>query len=164
MTEWYRRLLPWVLIGAALVSGGLHRALPAGGLPIWQSPDPDLATITLQQRSTEHRYRFYLLLADRIGGGELVVTEGHGLDPRIANGIGGFRIVESEGFYTDLLPITPKPDEPSGEVATVDGVVPFAILDGPATDRAWLAITPDGYVVVPDTVVPFSEVTGVANG
>lgn len=161
MSHRYRRWLPWVLTLGALASLVMLPFLPAGGRPVHLSADADLATLSIQQRTTEHRYRFYLLVGDRIDGGELFASSDHGLDPRIANGIGGFRIVVADA-YVDPLAI--HPDEIMGEVVTANGNVPFSILDGPDTDRAWLAITPDGYVVVPDTVVPISVSEEAADG
>lgn len=148
----YRRWLPFALgltVAANLV---LEQDLPISARSIRFHHDGSLTHLVHNDQLTVARwFGLYMEIGDAAAGGTLIVPRISPLSADIAEGLSGVTVVV-EDYDPRALPAEALPREPPiGTFATPEGDVPYWVLPG-AHDRWWLGFTPEGIVVVPESL------------
>ena len=150
----YRRWLPTILIGSALVNAALTSLLPAGSLPIRSHPDPSLTYLVRTEGiSLDKRFSLYMHLGDAARGGTLIVPLGAVVSGELVEGLAGMDMVERDFDARSWPPEVATSGPPLGLYETAIGDLPYWILPGDG-ELWWLGQTDQVLVVVSDSVAP----------
>lgn len=109
--------------------------------------------VNTSQRAVAIRYGFYFAMGEQEGS-RLIVFPGAEVNPVLLGAFGGkeLEVAQYEPTGHELGDL----GEPHGEVRTDDlRIVDFWVIDGEPGDTFWLAEQEDGYVAVPESVLPF---------
>lgn len=154
----YRRWLPLVLVLAALANSVANEQLTATSQTYRRHASGSLTHLVhTEQRSVDLRYGIYMELGDALVGGTLVLPEESALDPHLARGLSGVEVIRL-GYDPSHVPDQVMPEgQALGSLRAEGENLPYWVLPGEGVDRWWLGQTPDGIVIVPETVSPVPE-------
>lgn len=150
----YRRWLPAVLALAAVANLVVDQFLPSHAQTFRRHHNGTLTHLVhTEQNTLDLRYGIYMELADVLGGDTLVVPEGSPLSDDLARGLANITLEERAYDPTALSGVVPE-GEPLGSFRADEETISYWVLSNGGGDRWWLGASPEGIVIVPDTVAP----------
>jgi len=158
LRQFYRLWLPAALVLAILGNLVASGFLPASAQAFRRHDSGSLTHLVhTEQRSVNLRYGIYMELADALAGGVLFVPEGSALNADLARGLSNVTVKERDYDPGDLSADLVPADEPLGRFEADDEELPYWFLSGDNDLRWWLGHTPEGLVIIPESVAPVPE-------
>jgi hypothetical protein len=142
-----------ILVITTLANVAIGQIVPRQARPVIVRDGGSLFELVASgQRSVGQRYGMYIWLGEQEGH-RLYSFRGSGLVARLLEAFGRMELQVVD--YSPEGHNLPGLGEPTGELQLDTGVViPYWSLPGNPGDDYWIAVHEEGYVLVPDSVLP----------
>jgi hypothetical protein len=112
-----------------------------------------------EQISVDRRFGIYFELDDASDGGMLIVPRDEVVDPELVDGFADLEVVVQD-YNPGPLPQELTEPPPTGTFETEDRqYLSYWIVPGDSR-LWWLAVTDEGFLLIPESVVPFPGAVG----